>query len=98
MQLHPVPRGLRPVAAGCHVAPAAAAILRLVLKHPPASRIGTPAHAHQLAEDERIGRAFDDGDQNTGERIADGHEGADEPSAALNPPPPRSPPAPTYTI
>src|SRR4029079_10740604 len=52
--------------------------LRIVEEHALAARIGTSAHARQLAEDERVGRGFDDGDDESGERVSDGHERANE--------------------
>jgi hypothetical protein len=69
-----MPRGLRAVPAGRHVAPAPATVLRLVLEHAPAPRIGAAPHASELIEDERVGGALDDGDEQTGERVAHGYE------------------------
>src|SRR5581483_12142745 len=66
------------IATRCHVAPASAAILRVVEEYALASWIGTAAHAGELAQNERVGRRFDDGDDEPGERIADRHERAHE--------------------
>ena len=71
LELLPVARGFRAIAARRHVAPAAAAVLRVVEEDALAARIGAAAHAIQLAEDERVGRGLDDGDDESGERIAD---------------------------
>src|SRR5689334_15770220 len=76
VQLHAVPRGLGAIAAGRHVAPAPTAVLRLVLEDATAPWVGAPADASELVEDERIGRVLDDGDEQPGECVTDGDEGA----------------------
>ena len=48
-----------------------------------AARIGTTADARQLVADERIGRRLDDGNHETGERIARGHETPDVPAIRI---------------
>ena len=73
-----MPRRFRAIAARRHVAPAAASVLRVVEEHALAARIGAAAHARQFAEDERVGGRFDDRDDETGERVAHGHERANE--------------------
>jgi hypothetical protein len=82
VQLHPVAGRLRPVSTSSHVAPAASTILCLILKHASAPRVGAAPHAWELAENERVGGALDDRDEETGEGIADGHEGAGEAAVA----------------
>src|SRR6185436_7659493 len=98
VQLHAVARGLRAVPAGGHVAPAAAPVLRLVLEDASAAWDGTATHAPELIEDERVRRILDDGDEQAGERVADGNEGASEGTigAKLDAPRPRA--APEHTI
>ena len=90
LQLLPMARGLRAVAAGRHIAPPAPAVLRVIEEHALASRIGAAAYAHELTEDQRVGRRLDDGDDESGERVADGHEGADEGSVRAEVDAPRS--------
>lgn len=45
-----------------------------------AARIGTAAHARELRVHQCVGRRLDDGDHQTGERIARGHESAHVPA------------------
>src|SRR5690349_15336242 len=78
LQLLAVARSFRAIAACCHIAPAAAAILRVVEEHALAARIGTTTDARQLAEDERVGGRFDDRDHETRERVADRNERSHE--------------------
>src|SRR4051812_39420318 len=68
VQLHAVPCGLGPVAARRHVAPPPAAVLRLVLKDAAAAWIGAAAHAFELREDECVGGALDDRNEQSRER------------------------------
>src|SRR5947208_2169387 len=82
LQLHPMPRRLCSIATGGHVAPAARAVLRLVLKDAPATGIGTAADAYELAEDECISRALDDRNEEAREGIADRDERAYEAAVA----------------
>src|SRR3954468_16155935 len=76
VQLHPVARRLGAVATCGHVAPAAPAILGLVLKHAAATRIGAAPHSQQFTQDECVRRAFDNIDQKARECVSDGNEGA----------------------
>src|SRR5438093_6463687 len=69
-------RGLRPVAAGGHVAPSAPAVLGAVVEDACAADVGAAADAGQLAQDESIGRGLDDGNHETGKRVTDGNERA----------------------
>ena len=74
--------GLRAIAAGGHVAPAAPSILRIVEEHALAARVRATAHAIQLAEDECIGRGLDDRNDESGERVAHGDERSHERAVA----------------
>ena len=67
--------GLRAIAAGGHVAPPPPAILRAVVEDVGAASVGAPANALQLAEDECVGRRFDNWNHQSGEGIADRDEG-----------------------
>src|SRR5262249_9367910 len=78
LELFPMTRGFGPVSTGRHVAPAAASIFRIVEKHALAALVGAAAHARELAENERVGRRFDDGDDEAREGVTDGDERANE--------------------
>ncbi len=88
MQLHSMSRRLGAIATGRHVAPAAPAVLRLVLKDASAAGIGTATHAREFGKDERVGRAFDNRDEETGEGVADGDEGPHKAAICLELQPP----------
>ena len=98
MQLHAMTRGLRAIAARSHVAPPSAPILGFVLEHTSTPRVCAASDAHQLAEDERVGGAFDDGNEETGERVTDGDEGAHEGAVVRKLQPPRASAAAEYAI
>jgi hypothetical protein len=74
LQLFPVPCGFRAVPTGRHVAPAAAAVLRVVEKHAAAARIGALPNTRELAEDEGVRGGFDNWNNEPGERISDWNE------------------------
>ena len=76
----PMAGGLGAIATRPHVAPATQSVLGAVEKHAMAARIGTAAHARELRVHQCVGRRLDDGDHQTGERIARGHESAHVPA------------------
>src|SRR6185503_8371055 len=78
LELLPMARGLGAITARGHVAPAAAAVLRVVVEDALAARIGAAANARQLAEDECISGRFDDGNDEARECIANRNERANE--------------------
>jgi hypothetical protein len=82
VQLHAVPCRLRTIPARRHVAPSSPPVLRLVLKDASAPRIGTAPDAGELSQNERVGGALHDRDEQTGEGIADGYERAREAAVA----------------
>ena len=83
MQLHAVPRGLRAVAAGGHIAPAAATVPCFVLEYAPTSRISTASHARELSEYECVAGTLHHGDEQAGEGITHRHERSREGSVTL---------------
>src|SRR6185503_16449664 len=78
LELLPMARGLGAITARGHVAPAAAAVLRVVVEDTLAARIGAAANARQLAEDECISGRFDDRNDEARECIANRNERANE--------------------
>src|SRR6185436_5040224 len=78
LQLLPVAGRFGAIAARRHVTPAAASVFRVVEEHALAARIGASAHARQLAEDERVGRGFYDGDDESGECVSNRNERTNE--------------------
>src|SRR5689334_23708015 len=82
LQLLPMTRRFGAIAAGGHVAPATATVLGVVEEYTLAAWIGASPNARQLPENQRIGGRLDDRDDEAGERIADGDEGADEGAVA----------------
>jgi hypothetical protein len=76
VQLHPMPCRLRAIPARRHVAPPAPAVLRLILKDSPASRVGAAADSRELAEDERVRRALHNRNEQSGEGVANGDKGS----------------------
>ena len=82
MQLHAMAGGLGAIAARRHVAPPATSVLRLVLEHATAARIGAASNPNQLAKDERIGGTLDHRYQQAREGITDRHKGAHERAVA----------------
>src|SRR6476659_9049216 len=77
-QLLPMARGFGAIATGGHVAPTTASVLGVVEEHTLTARIGAATHTRQLAENERIGRGLDDRDHESGERVSDRDERANE--------------------
>lgn len=69
-----MPRGLCPVAAGRHVAPAAASVLGAVKEHTTAARVAAAAHAAKFTCNERIGPIIHDWHHQRREGITTGHE------------------------
>src|SRR5438270_5370321 len=78
LQLLPMARRFRAIAACRHVAPATTTVLRVIEEHALTARIRTSSHAGQLSEDQRIGRRFDDRDDESSECVADRNERANE--------------------
>lgn len=70
----PMPRGLRAVATGRHVAPAAASVLGAVEEDASAARVAAAAHPAKLSGNERIGRVIHDRHHERCERVTTGHE------------------------
>src|SRR3982751_1494935 len=68
--------GFRAIAAGGHVAPPPPPILRAVIENVSAASVGAPADALQLAEDECVGRRFDNWNHQSGEGIAHRDKGS----------------------
>ena len=93
-----VPRRLGAVAAGRHVAPAAAAVLCGIEEDPRATRIGATTDARQLAGDQRIGRRLDHRYYQAGESVTDGHERPGERAVRLEVDATRAGAAPEHAI